>query len=162
MAGDGLGGGTVPSTRTEGGLSVSGYATSPPGPPGYPGYAPAPPRSPLPLISLITSLVALGGVLVLAAWLAVSGALFGPELGPLTGQLSDLSPGSTVRGADLEAELTTIIRADGGEVSEMRCPDTPTVGQGVVTVCHGSISGDPWAVIVFFEDSQGRFTLQPV
>lgn len=139
---------------------MSGY----PAQPGYPVRVPptTPSRSPLPLISLIISLVALAGVLGLAAWLAVSGALAGPGQGPLTGQLRDLSPGSTVPGADLETDLTTIIDADGGEVREMRCPDTPSIRQGVVTVCHGSISGDPWAVVVFFEDAEGRFTLQPV
>ena len=141
---------------------MSDYASLPPAQPGYPVHGPSHPTSPLALISLIISIVALAGVLGLAAWLAVSGAFFGPGQGPLTGQLQRLSSGSAVRGADLETELTALIGDDGGEVTDMRCPDTPSVGQGVVTVCHGSISGDPWAVIVFFEDSAGRFTLQPV
>lgn len=144
---------------------MSSYATSlPPSPPGYPIHGPSTSqtRSPLALISLIISLIALAGVIGLAAWLAVSGAFGGPGQSPLTGQLRNLSSDSTVRGADLETELTAIISNDGGEVTEMRCPDTPSVNQGVVTVCHGSISGDPWAVVVYFEDSEGRFTLQPV
>jgi hypothetical protein len=114
------------------------------------------------ITSLIISLAALAGVLGLAAWLAVSGAFSGPAQAPLTGQLQHSGSGSTVRGADLETELSAIIADDGGEVTEMRCPDTPSLGQGVVTVCHGSISGEPWAVVVFFEDSEGRFTVQPL
>lgn len=143
---------------------MSGYPTLPPAQPDYSVRGPwtSPPNSPLAWISLVISLVALAGVLGVAAWLAVSGAFSAPEQGPLTGQLRNTSSGSTIQGADLETELTAIIRADGGEVSEMRCPDTPSVGQGVVTVCHGSISGAPWAVVVYFEDSQGRFTLQPL
>ena len=141
---------------------MSSYANLPPAQPGYPLHRPSRSASPLGWISLVISLVALAAVLGLAIGLAVSGAFSGAGQGPLTGQLQDLSPGSTVRGADLETELTALIREDGGEVTEMRCPDVPNVGQGVVTVCHGSISGDPWAVVVFFEDSQGRFTLQPV
>lgn len=142
---------------------MSSYSTMPPAEPVYPAHvAPvSPSRSPLALIGLIISLVALAGVLGLAAWLAVSGVLSDPGQAPLTGQLQG-SSGSTVRGADLEAEITSVIRADGGEVTEMRCPDTPSIAQGVVTVCHGSISGDPWAIVVFFEDSEGRFTLAPV
>jgi hypothetical protein len=31
-----------------------------------------------------------------------------------------------------------------------------------VTVCHGTISGATWAVVVYFEDAQGRFTLNPL
>ena len=44
----------------------------------------------------------------------------------------------------------------------MDCPDTRKVGQGVVTVCHGQIEGDDWAVIVYFEDELGSFTLNPL
>lgn len=144
---------------------MSSYAT--PLEPAQPGHTVQGPstsrsRSSMALASLIISVIALIGVIGLAAWLAVSGMFSGPGMGPLTGQLRDISSGSTVRGADLENEVTAIIADDGGDVSEMRCPDTSSVGQGVVTVCHGSISGDPWAVVVFFEDSQGRFTLQPL
>ncbi|MET9023468.1 hypothetical protein ABZV93_26195 [Actinopolymorpha sp. NPDC004070] len=45
---------------------------------------------------------------------------------------------------------------------ERRCPDVASVVQGVVAVCHGTISGDQWAVIVYFEDAQGHYTLVPV
>jgi hypothetical protein len=41
----------------------------------------------------------------------------------------------------------------------MRCPDTPAVNQGVVTVCHGSVSGAPYAIAVFFEDNAGAYPL---
>jgi hypothetical protein len=49
-----------------------------------------------------------------------------------------------------------------GDVSDLRRPDTPSVAQNVTTVCHGMISGSAYAVVVFFEDASGRFTLLPV
>ena len=54
------------------------------------------------------------------------------------------------------------ITKDDGDVSNMKCPDTPKVDAGIVAVCHGSIDGGRWAVVVFFENSRGRFTLDPI
>ena len=101
----------------------------------------------------LTGSYALGG--------AASGAFAGGGNAPLTGQLTS-APTGTLRGADLVDQLTDVIRSDGGDVGDLRCPDTPSVAQGVVTVCHGTISGGAWAVAVFFEDGQGRFTALPM
>ena len=32
-------------------------------------------------------------------------------------------------------------------------------GKGVVSVCHGTVDDEDWAVVVFFEDNDGRYTL---
>lgn len=119
-------------------------------------------RSALPVISRVVSVAALLGVLGLTGWLLATGAFAGGGEAPLTGQLTGVRPGTPLRGDALADELTQIIGDDGGDVTEMRCPDTPAVRQGVVTVCHGSISGASWAVVVFFEDTEGRFTAQPL
>jgi hypothetical protein len=132
--------------------------------PGYAAASPSPPARPsvLPVISLVLSILAVTGVLVLTVLLAVSGALGGAGGdAPLTGQLSS-SSGGALRGGTLAQDLTQVISNDGGDVSDLRCPDTPAVQQGVATICHGTISGGAWAVAVFFEDSQGRFTALPM
>jgi hypothetical protein len=82
--------------------------------------------------------------------------------GPLTGQLSQAPAGAALSGADLAAAVSGRIQQDGGDVSRMSCPDTAGVAQGVVTVCHGVISGSDYAIVVYFEDKQGRFTLEPL
>lgn len=136
--------------------------------PYHPGFAvaaaPASPagRAVLPVISLVLSILAATGVLVLAVLLALSGALGGGGGdAPLTGQLSSPSAGA-LRGESLAQDLTQVISTDGGEVSDLRCPDTPSIQQDVVTICHGTISGSAWAVAAFFEDSQGRSTALPM
>ena len=135
--------------------------------PYHSGYAPVPPtpptgRSVLPIISLVVSILALAGVLVLAVLLGVSGALgAGGGDAPLTGQLSSSLAGA-LRGEVLAQDITEVISDDGGDVSDLRCPDTPSVHQGIATICHGTISGSAWAVAVFFEDSEGRFTALPM
>ncbi len=138
-----------------------------PGSPYYAGFAvppaiqPTPTRSVLPAISLAVSAVALLGVVILAAFLAVSGAFGSGGEAPLTGQL-DAAPSGALNGDTLSTALSDVIREDGGDVADLRCPDTPSVRQGVVTLCHGTISGSAWAVAVFFEDSQGRYTALPM
>lgn len=131
------------------------------------GFVPvAPPASPerpsvLPVVSLVLSALALAGVLVLTVVLGVSGAFGGGGDAPLTGQLSASRTGA-LQGEALAQTLTQVISTDGGDVSDLRCPDTPAVRQGVSTICHGTISGSAWAVAVFFEDDQGRFTALPM
>ena len=63
-------------------------------------------------------------------------------------------------GGSLSSSISEVIEHDFGHVTAMACPDTPTVKQGVVTVCHGAIDGDDWAAVVFFEDRDGVFSLQ--
>ncbi len=96
-----------------------------------------------------------------AASLAFSAAFGSGSDAPLSGQL-DPAPAGALRGATLADDLSEVIGDDGGEVSDLRCPDTPSVRQGVVTLCHGTISGSAWAIAVFFEDSHGRFTALPM
>lgn len=133
-----------------------GYVTTaPPTPP------PPPSKSVLPVISLVVSACAPIGVIGLAVAFGASGAFGAGGQAPLTGQLSS-APVGALRGDALVRNLTSVINDDGGDVSDLRCPDTPTVQQGVVTVCHGTISGGAWAVAVFFDDSQGRFTALPM
>jgi hypothetical protein len=67
-------------------------------------------------------------------------------------------PNGALPGGALSAELRMMIADEGGDVTDLRCPNTAAVAEGIVTVCHGTISGASWAVAVFFEDRQGRFT----
>jgi hypothetical protein len=137
-------------------LPSSAWPT-PPG--GY--YPPAPHRSPFAVASFILSVVAVIGVLVLAVTsVATGGALLGGPGETLTGQLAPLAAPPKLPGAALDQVVTDVINRSGGDASGMTCPDTPAVAQGVVTVCHGFIDDDGWAVVVFFEDAAGRFTLQ--
>lgn len=126
-----------------------------------PPLAPPPAKSVLPAISLVVSALALIGVIGLAVALGAAGVFGAGGQAPLTGQLSS-APVSALRGDALARDLTGVINDDGGDVSDLRCPDTPSVRQGVVSVCHGTISGGAWAVAVFFDDSQGRFTALPM
>lgn len=148
-----------------------------PGPPPPPGassqWYPALPPPPAPtahagrglaITALVLSAVALLGVLAVAVGLmfAMAPADDGFSSGPLTGQLSTSTHGGGVTGDTLAEAVGDRITQDGGDVSRMDCPETPKVGQGIVTVCHGVISMSDWAVVVYFEDEEGRFTLEPL
>lgn len=115
------------------------------------------------IVSMVFSLLALLGVLALAGWMVVSGThLPGETKSPLTGKLPAVPTNGMLQGARLVAAVGATVGHDVSEVSNLKCPDTPRVAQGVVTVCHGSISGDEWGVVVFFENRDGNFTLLPV
>lgn len=144
---------------------------APPPPPYAPGnpmpFAPVPhayaaPKSSRPalvlsIISLVVAVVSLLGMLLMAA------AMFGGgSVGPLTGTVPSVTPGSALTGEALASAVSSRIEDDGGQVDAMTCPETPKVEQGVVTVCHGGIDGGDWAVIVFFEDATGKYTLDPL
>jgi hypothetical protein len=122
---------------------------------------PAPTRSRLPVVATVLAATALAAVFGVIVWLISAGPpLPGGDFGgPLTGQVA--VRGTTLPGADLASEVRQRIRDDGGDPSEMTCPDTPAVRQGVTTVCHGVIDEDDWAIVVFFEDSSGNYTLLP-
>ena len=121
------------------------------------------PASGLAIVSLILSLLALLGVLAVAGWMFVSGTpLPGETKSPLSGELQAVPTNRTLEGARLAAAVSATVENNLGEVSNLSCPDIPRVAQGVVTICHGSISGDPWSVVVIFENRDGRFTLLPV
>jgi uncharacterized protein DUF4333 len=134
-------------------------------------HPPTPQRnstSAMAVASLVLSLVALLGVVVIALLLMADGASVPDEGegvrsgGPLTGRVPNLSAGAALRGTVLAASVTDRIHIDGGDVSDMTCPDTPRVDQGVVSVCHGWIDDEQWAVVVYFEDDGGKFTLEPI
>lgn len=129
------------------------------------GSSPAPPEGRggrgLAITALVLSIVAILLVLVLALVVVFAGsALMGEGGEPLTGQLSAPAAGP-VTGDILAQAVTARIIQDGGDVSRMDCPPTPKVGQGVVAVCHGVVESTDWAIVVLFEDEDGRFTLVP-
>ena len=134
----------------------------------YPAPAPPVPNTGggrgLAITGVVLSALALLGV-VAVFFLVV--ATMGPpdedvSTGPLTGQLPASTGGARVTGDTLATAVSARITQDGGDVSRMDCPETPKVGQGIVTVCHGVISSWDYAVIVYFEDTDGRFTLEPL
>lgn len=123
------------------------------------------------IISLIASGLALLGVIGLATWVLAGqpGALpagvpsdFGPPPAPLTGQLSEVPNGRQVAAADLTAEIRERLEEDGWLVEDMRCPQVTGLAQGTVSVCHSTMDDGEWAVIVFFEDAKGTYTLSLV
>lgn len=141
------------------------YAQPPvPGPPAPPAPPATAPRSSALLVtSLVLAAAALAGVLGVVVWLAAGGTPGGAGGGgwaPLTGQVA--ARGGTLSGEDLATAVRQRIRDDGGSPTRMTCPDTARVAQNVTTVCHGVIDEDDWAVVVFFEDTSGNYTLLPV
>lgn len=152
--------------------------TSPYGPPqGYQPPAQLQPAQPPPaqpnlgVISVILSAVALGTALLIGFIVVL--VLIGAEDSDgaedpdasgsgggvtVTGQL-DAKPTGILTGDALVKELTATLEATGSTVERLQCPDTPTVGQGVVTVCHGSVDYEPWALTVFFETDAGAYTV---
>lgn len=133
-------------------------------------YTPSPPApNPrggrgLAITAVVLSAVALLGVLIVGVGLLIAMAPADEGAGavPLTGQLATSTHGARVTGDTLAEAVSARITDDGGDVSRMDCPQTPKVGQGIVTVCHGVIDHGDWAVVVYFEDADGRFTLQPL
>jgi hypothetical protein len=118
----------------------------------------------LAITALVLSAVALLAVVAVAFWVLIATAPADDTgtSGPLTGQLSASAGGGQVTGDTLARAVSARITQDGGEVSRMDCPETPRVGQGIVTVCHGVISLSDYAVVVYFEDEDGHFTLEPL
>ncbi|WP_375423962.1 DUF4333 domain-containing protein [uncultured Friedmanniella sp.] len=128
-------------------------------------YRPAPGPSRLAVVAVVLASLAL--LLAVAAGVAVlvGGSGSGNDGGggsgwdaPLTGRL-DAAPKGALGGGTLQSAVSKVIIEDGGGVTQLTCPATPSVAQGVVTVCHATIDGDPWAVVVLFEDTDGSFTL---
>lgn len=119
------------------------------------------------VISLVVSGLALLGVLGLTVWAFGDGHAGLPMEDmapppPLTGQLAPAGSGDAVSSDDLTAEITERMEQDGAWVEDMRCPGVPRVAQGVVSVCHSTMDDAEWAIIVFFEDSEGSYTLSLV
>ena len=147
----------------------TGATMTPPPPPAVGGRRSDTYRG-LTIASFVLSIVAVVGVLLIGLMLLASPA--GPDAAlpddvdsgpivPLTGSVS-APAGRSLPGDDLANAVEQRIHDDGAGDVEMDCPDTRKVGQGVVTVCHGQIEGDDWAVIVYFEDELGSLTLNPL
>lgn len=125
---------------------------------------PRPRPSVLPVVAVVLASLAL--LLAIAAGVAVmaggdGGAGDDEGMGfdvPLTGRLES-APRAALSGPTLQSAVSKVIIEDGGDVTQLTCPATASVAQGVVTVCHATITGDSWAVVVLFEDSDGSFTL---
>ena len=134
-----------------------GQYWGPPPPPAPQGYA-APPKhgNGLAITAVVLSALALLVALGVAA-LLVGGSSSAPPSGALSGRVTPVDKG--VGGSDLQAELTTIITHDGSSVDTITCPARSEVGQGLVTVCKGSVDGYDWTGIVVFEDAEGGFVL---
>jgi hypothetical protein len=117
----------------------------------------------LPVVSLMLSLLSVVGMLSIGAWVVISqDEDSGIASSTLTGHVLAAPPAAVLPGSTLATVVTDVIEEDGAYVTEMRCPATPRVIQGVVTVCHGTIDDEDWAVVVFFENERGAFTLQLV
>lgn len=149
-----------------------------PGQQGAPSYAPYPPvpyaRSPygaakssrpglvIAVISLIVSGLALLAVFGMGVFMF--GGPAGPggpagTMAPLTGKVPSVSPSTSLLGERLSSEISVRLEDDGWIVDEVKCPTTPKVAQGVVSVCHATMDEGDWAVVVYFEDDQGTYTL---
>ena len=109
---------------------------------------------------LAITAVVLSALALLVALGVAAAVLFGGPAGPpgaLSGQVTPVD--QAVASNNLQAELTKIITDDGGSVDTITCPDRSRVGQGLVTVCKGSVDGYDWTGIVVFEDAEGTFVL---
>ncbi|EWT00296.1 hypothetical protein N865_16525 [Intrasporangium oryzae NRRL B-24470] len=124
-------------------------------------YVPAPRAGSgngLAIAALVMSIIALVCVVGMGALAVLAGG--GPgSTTPMTGTLPSGSTVTPLSGADLSRTVSARIAQDGSTVDEMQCPATPKVAQGVVTVCHGTVDGGDWAVVVYFEDAIGSYTL---
>lgn len=103
-------------------------------------------------ISVVALLASIGAVVFIAAGTFAGGPA------ALTGTVQPV--GAAVTGDELVSRLTKVIEDDGGSVGEITCPASSAVGQGLVTVCHGSVDDFDWTGVVVFEDASGTFTLQ--
>jgi hypothetical protein len=113
--------------------------------------------------ALILSLVAMLGVVAVGVGLFLTSGYGTPgDDTVLSGHLAQAPGTDPVSSDDLAEQVSSVVEDDDWSVDQMSCPMTPRVRQGAVTVCHAQIEGDTWAVLVVFEDAQGRFVLDVV
>jgi hypothetical protein len=103
--------------------------------------------------AIVMSGLALLGILALLAFIFLGPSAPGTYV--LTGEVTVVDKGASH--SDLQQALITAIENDGGSVDEIVCPERSQVGQGLVTVCHGSVDGFDWTGVVVFEDAEGSF-----
>lgn len=132
-----------------------GYAApAPSGAPHQP-FGPAPKGgNGLAITAIVLSGLALLGVLAMAA-IFVIGPLVGGGGYVLYGEVDPL--GTSVSDVVLQEAIGTALEDQGSMADELECPAQSTVGQGLVTVCHGSVDGFDWTGVVVFEDDEGTF-----
>jgi hypothetical protein len=116
-------------------------------------FAPAPKQgNGLAVTAIVLSGLALLSVLAMAAFIFLapggSGWVLSGEVTPIDKGVTDVA---------LQDSLVSLIEDDGGSVDEIECPPRSQVGQGLVTVCHGSVDGWDWTGVVVFEDDDGTF-----
>lgn len=117
-------------------------------------FTPAPRQSNgLAITAMVLSGLALLSVLAMAAFLFLGPGGSGSWV--LSGTVTPIDKGVT--DLPLEEALGQVIEDDGGSVDELECPARSQVGQGLVTVCHGSVDGWDWTGVVVFEDDAGSF-----
>lgn len=133
-------------------------------PPSYPPpwtpAVPAPaPRGSTHVIAVMALIVAI--VALLVGVVPVLGMIFGSVSGSyeLTGTAPMVVRGQPYPGPQLADELTRVIEADGGDVGEISCPDTPRVDDGATTVCTGTVDDWDEKLTVDFQDGEGHFVL---
>ena len=117
------------------------------------GYTPPTQGNGLAITAIVISVIALLGVLGVVLFPVAA-----PSIGPssvLNGQVAPI--GASATGAELARSLTHAVEDDGGSVEVIHCPDSSAVGQGLVTVCHGTVDGGAWTGMVVFEDAAGTF-----
>lgn len=108
----------------------------------------------------LLGVVALGVVVLVAGGASLADRLDGGGSAPApTGSVEGQLLSGAVSGTTLAQTATEVLERDGADVTKITCPATARVDTGLSTVCHGEVDGEDWAVIVFFEDSRGRFTL---
>ena len=133
-----------------------GYAVPSPGVPPHQPYAPAPKGgNGLAIAAIVISGLALLSVLAMAAFFFVGPILGGGSGYVLSGEVTVVDKGASY--SALQDALVAAIEDDGGSVDEIVCPERSQVGQGLVTVCHGSVDGFDWTGVVVFEDEDGTF-----
>jgi hypothetical protein len=107
----------------------------------------------LAITAIVLSGLALLSVLAMAAFIFVGSG--GPGGWVLSGKVTVVDKG--VADIALQDALTAAIEDDGGSVERLECPLRSQAGQGLVTVCHGSVDGWDWTGVVVFEDDDGTF-----
>ena len=133
----------------------TGYAAQGPGPGPYAPFTPAPKGgNGLAVTAIVMSALALLAVVAMAAFFFVGPVMSGGGY-VLTGEVTVVDKGASY--SALQDSLVAAIEDDGGSVDEIVCPERSQVGQGLVTVCHGSVDGFDWTGIVVFEDDAGSF-----
>lgn len=136
-------------------VPAAGYA-APAGPP--PGRGMAVTALVVSCVSLAITLLVVG--LPFLGFLAVMADDDVTMSGALRGQVTGLSRGDRLPGAQLEESIRERLEAEGASVGALSCPDTAVPRASAVVVCRGRVDGTRWTGVVFLEDDEGRYVLE--